>query len=380
MAEQFDPATHPHRRFNPLTGEHVLVSPHRTKRPWLGQTEPPQPTDLPTYDPACYLCPGNARAGGERNPAYAQTMVFTNDFAAVLPPPAPTAPPAPHPLLTTRPVDGQCDVLVFHPRHDVTLPRLAHADMLTVVAEWARVYAARGRQPGVAHVQIFENKGAMMGCSNPHPHGQVWSLSEVPTIPATELANLARYAAAPTAAPSDAPRGPKGCPCLLCEYVHFERSVPANEGRIVVQNEHWVALVPWWATWPFEILLLPYHRHIPSLLHLTDKENDSFARILSAMTKRYDNLFQCSFAYSMGIHQRPVPAPDGVQDDDDDDVAHLHLHFFPPLLRSATVRKFLVGFELMAEAQRDLTPEQAAQRLRACSEVHYLDAPAEVAA
>ncbi|KAI0049682.1 galactose-1-phosphate uridylyltransferase, partial [Auriscalpium vulgare] len=344
MAEPFDPTTHPHRRYNPLTNEHVLVSPHRMKRPWQGQTEAPQPTNLPAYDPACYLCPGNERAGGAHNAAYEHTMRFTNDFAAVLPPPGPLAPAAPHALLTAAPVQGQCDVLVFHPRHDLTLARLAIPDIQRVVDEWIVVYKQRGAQEGIKYVQIFENKGAMMGCSNPHPHGQVWSLSEVPTIPATELANLARYAATPADA-SGAPRGPKGCPCLLCEYAHFEAGVPEAESRVVVRNAHWVALVPWWATWPYEILLLPHHRHVPSLAHLTADEKLSFAQILSAVTKRYDNLFACSFAYSMGVHQRPLPPADDAADADDDDanLAHLHLHFFPPLLRSASVRKFLVG-------------------------------------
>ncbi|KAF7971637.1 hypothetical protein HWV62_24117 [Athelia sp. TMB] len=371
---EFDPSTHPHRRFNPLTNEYILVSPHRTKRPWLGQTEEPQASNLPEYDPKCFLCPGNKRIGGEQNEAYENTMVFENDFAAVLPPPGPIAPPAPHPLLTTQPVEGGCDVLCFHPRHDLTLARLEVPDIERVIDEWQNVYLKRGRQEGIKYVQIFENKGAMMGCSNPHPHGQVWSLSAVPTLPATEIASLTRYASSEVA-PSGAPKGPNGCPCMLCEYAHFEFTVPESESRVVVKNEHWVALVPWWATWPFEILLLPHSRHIPSLYHLSAKEKVSFAQILSQITKRYDNLFNCSFAYSMGIHQRPIPPANGVDLSvlGSEDIAHLHLHFSPPLLRSSTVRKFLVGFELMGEAQRDLTPEQAAKRLRDCEAVHYLD-------
>ncbi|TCD67658.1 galactose-1-phosphate uridyl transferase [Steccherinum ochraceum] len=381
-ADEFDPSTHPHRRLNPLTGEHVLVSPHRNKRPWQGQVEPPQSAVLPQYDPKCYLCPGNERAGGKKNDLYEATMSFENDYAAVLPGPAPIAPVAPHPLLQTEPVHGGCDVIIFHPRHDLTLPRLAIGEVEKVVEEWERLYRARGSQEGVEYVQIFENKGAMMGCSNPHPHCQVWSMSAVPSLPATELSSLRKYALADAQTDSGAPRGPGGRPCLLCEYVHFEVGTELEAGRVVVKNEHWVALVPWWAVWPFEVLLLPYKRHIPSLAHLTSEEKASFARILSDMTKRYDNLFSCSFAYSMGIHQRPVPpqggeSPVAVNKEDDSDIAHLHLHFKPPLLRSATVKKFLVGFELMAEPQRDLTPEQAAARLRACSEVHYLDAEAD---
>ncbi|KAM5535595.1 hypothetical protein V8D89_010762 [Ganoderma adspersum] len=370
----FDPTTHPHRRVNPLTGEHVLVSPHRTKRPWLGQTEPPQQANLPQYDPKCYLCPGNTRAGGQPNSKYEHTMIFDNDYAAVLPPPGPPAPLAPHPLLTTEPVEGGCDVLCFHPRHDLTLARLQQADIERIIEEWCAVYKKRGAQQGIKYVQIFENKGAIMGCSNPHPHGQVWSLSALPSLPATELANLKKYSE--STPPSDAPKGPLGRSCLLCDYVHFEVSVAREEGRVVLQNDYWVALVPWWAIWPFEIMLLPYKRHIPSIVHLSQEEKSAFAQILSLVTIRYDNLFSCSFAYSMGIHQRPAPpASDAIaEDQDEENLAHLHLHFAPPLLRSASVRKFLVGFELMAEPQRDLTPEQAAARLRALPDVHYLNA------
>ncbi|KAL0947263.1 hypothetical protein HGRIS_013384 [Hohenbuehelia grisea] len=370
----FDPSTHPHRRFNPLLEEHVLVSPHRMKRPWLGQVEAPQTTTLPQYDEKCYLCPGNSRSSGVANDPYEHTYVFENDFAAVLPAPAPAAPVAPHRLLSTEPVHGGCDVLIFHPRHDLTLPQLPHSEVLRVVQEWINLYLTRGRQEGTKYVQIFENKGSIMGCSNPHPHCQTWTLSAIPTIPSKELASLRRYSGGEPSV-DGAPSGPKGRPCLLCEYAHLELS-QESERRIVAKNDHWLALVPWWATWPFELLVLPYRRHISSIADLTGDEKDSFARILTTVTVKYDNLFQCSFAYSMGIHQRPIPPPENstvLPDNDEDNIAHLHLHFAPPLLRSASVRKFLVGFELMAEAQRDLTPEQAAARLRACSENHYLD-------
>ncbi|KAG6865278.1 hypothetical protein C0991_003738 [Blastosporella zonata] len=214
---------------NPLTNEHVLVSPHRTKRPWLGQTEAPQTVDLPSYDPACYLCPGNSRSGGEKNPVYQNTHTFVNDFSALLPAPTPATPLAPHPLLTASPIHGACDVLIFHPRHDLTPARLQVPDIERIVAEWIRIYQLRGSQEGIKYVQIFENNGAMMGCSNPHPHGQVWSMSEIPTLPATELASLRRYAAseAPT---SDAPRGPKGiCPSfLICRnFLKLQQEMPA---------------------------------------------------------------------------------------------------------------------------------------------------------
>ncbi|KAJ7184101.1 galactose-1-phosphate uridyl transferase, partial [Mycena filopes] len=328
---EFDPTSHPHRRFNPLANEFVL---------------------------------GNTRSGGQANDKFEHTYAFENDFAAVLPAPAPIAPIAPHPLLATEPVHGGCDVLIFHPRHDLTLSRLALPDIERIIEEWIAIYTKRSAQEGIKYVQIFENKGAMMGCSNPHPHGQVWSLSAVPTLPATELASLEQYAQS-TVAPSEAPKGPQGRPCMLCEYAHVEIGFAGDQGRVVVKNEHWVAVVPWWATWPYEILLLPYKRHISAISDLSSEEKSAFADILSQITIRYDNLFSCLFAYSMGIHQRPTLSSG-------DDVAHLHLHFAPPLLRSATVRKFLVGYELMGESQRDLTPEQAATRLRELEGKHFL--------
>lgn len=234
---------------------------------------------MPQHDPKCYLCPGNERASGQRNEIYEHTTVFVNDYPAVLPPPCPIAPPAPHPLLTAQPVDGQCDVITFHSRHDLTLARLGIEDIARIVEEWITIYKRRGTQEGIKYVQIFEvsiflplilihltnsvqNKGSIMGCSNPHPHGQVWSLSEVPTIASVELASLAHYAMKLDISPSCVPHGPFGRPCLLCEYVGFEVSVTESESRVVVKNEHFAALVPWWATWPFEILCKLLVRHV----------------------------------------------------------------------------------------------------------------------
>ncbi|GJJ12027.1 hypothetical protein Clacol_006267 [Clathrus columnatus] len=262
----FDPDFHPHRRStivmvcvfeldNPLTKEYILVSPHRNKRPWLGQTEPSQPSILQEYDPKCYLCPGNSRSGGQLNETYVHTSTFENDFPALLRTPCPETPKAPHPLLSATPLNGVCDVIIFHPRHDLTLARLTVEDIRRVIEEWCSVYLKRGSQENIKYVQIFENKGAMMGCSNPHPHGQVWSLSQIPELPRKELHSLLEYATSPQP-PSDAPKDSGGRPNLLLEYAHFEASVPIEEGdgRTVIKNEHWLAVVPWWAIWPFEML------------------------------------------------------------------------------------------------------------------------------
>ncbi|KAK8869690.1 galactose-1-phosphate uridylyltransferase [Kwoniella newhampshirensis] len=377
---EFEPTEHPHRRFNPLIGKHVLVSPHRTKRPWKGQTEEPVLARLPEHDKACYLCPGNERSGGLVNPDYKETYTFDNDFPALLPAPTPTLPETSSDpsnadtLFASEPVRGRCKVICFHPRHDLTLARMDTDDIVRVVGEWKRVYEEEGKMlrgedgNGEGYVQIFENRGAMMGASAPHPHGQVWSLSYVPDEPRTELDNLASPSLS-ISHPSH-PTRKDGKPCLLCSYAAEE----VKRGERVVELEEeggWVAVVPFWGVWPFEILLLPYKRHIPSLLQLTETEVKGLSRILKKVLVRYDNLFSCPFPYSMGLHQSPLPP---LQPESD--VAHIHFHFYPPLLRSASVRKFLVGFEMMGEAQRDLTPEQAAGRLRNTSETHYLDEPA----
>lgn len=339
---------HPHRRHNPLTDEWILVSPHRTARPWQGQVEDRPPEVRPRYDPSCYLCPGNLRAGDARNPEYEGTFVYDNDFPALLPE-APTVAVDEGGLLRARSERGICRVICFSPRHDLTLPEMDLPDLRRVVDVWAQQTENLGRRQFINYVQIFENRGAMMGSSNPHPHGQIWANETVPEEPAREQAAQRRY------------REDRGN-CLLCDYLALE---VAAEDRLVCANDHFVALVPFWATWPFETVVLS-RRHSPSIPDLDGLERDALADILKRLTTRYDNLFRVPFPYTMGFHQEPSDAPDIGHPE-----WHLHAHFYPPLLRSATVRKFMVGYEMLANAQRDLTPEQAAERLRDLSEVHY---------
>jgi UDPglucose--hexose-1-phosphate uridylyltransferase len=340
----------PHRRFNPLTAEWVLVSPHRARRPWLGQVEKAPVADIPAYDPECYLCPGNIRAGGVQNPPYESTFVFDNDFPALLPPPASPAgggSSAASDVFLAEPVSGICRVVCFSPRHDLTLPELSQAQVEAVVRAWTEQTRLMGEVAGIHYVQVFENKGEMMGCSNPHPHSQIWSTSHLPDEPAKELAALAAYQ-----------RQHGGC--LLCRTVQAE--LEAGE-RVIAGNDHFVALAPYWAVWPFETLVIA-RSHLGSLTDLSPAQLSGLAEILHQVTVRYDNLFEISFPYSMGFHQAPVEGGSYPE-------CHLHAHFYPPLLRSATVRKFMVGFEMMAMPQRDLTPETAAERLRAASAIHY---------
>ena len=338
---------HPHRRLNPLTGEFVLVSPHRTQRPWQGRVETPAQDRRPSYDPGCYLCPGNARAGGQVNPVYASTFAFDNDFAALLPGKGDASDQAPGSLFWSEPESGLCRVVCFSPRHDLSLPELSLPELEAVLSTWTEETRVLSANPDIRYVQVFENKGAMMGCSNPHPHSQIWATQHLPNEPAKELARQRDYLMSHGR-------------CLLEDYLKEELQ---REERLVRVNADWVALVPFWAAWPFETLVLP-RRPLRTLLDLTQGERASLAELLKGLTTRYDNLFGISFPYSMGFHQAPCddePHPEWI----------LHLHFYPPLLRSATVRKFMVGYEMLATPGRDITPESAAERLREMSEIHY---------
>ncbi len=336
----------PHRRYNPLLDEWVLCSPHRLNRPWQGSVERMPRAPEQTYDPNCYLCPGNERAGGHRNPNYTHVYAFDNDFPALLTSLG-GAGQYQRGLLRAAPADGVCRVLCFSPHHGLTLARMATSDIALVVDAWADEVQRLAREPRLNYVQVFENKGEMMGASNPHPHCQIWATGHVPVVPARKTETQRRYFAAHARD-------------LLGDYAGEEL---ARGERIVAANDHWAALVPFWAVWPFETMIVP-RRHVADLPSLEREERDALAEIMRELMVRYDNLFETSFPYTMGWHGQPIGDPDPAW--------RLHATYNPPLLRSATVRKFLVGFEQMAEPQRDLTAEQAAERLRGVSDTHYL--------
>lgn len=337
---------YPHRRYNQLNGEWILVSPHRAKRPWQGKMEDVPADDLLSYDAGCYLCPGNARAGGQMNPDYKDAFVFENDFAALLKEQHFLFGKAPS-LLKFQMASGVCKVISFSERHDLTMAELSKEQLLGVVNAWINECVEIAKDPGIHYIQVFENKGAIMGCSNPHPHGQIWASDFIPEQVLKENKHQQDHYET------------KGR-TLLADYLREEWE--AGE-RIVCRNEHFTVLVPFWALWPYETLLIP-HRAMQYLQDMDKDEKDSLAAILQEITVRYDNLFETSFPYSSGIHQAPV---NGVRRK----WWHWHMHYYPPLLRSASIKKFMVGYEMLAEAQRDITPEQAAEKLRSAATVHY---------
>ncbi len=336
----------PHQRLNPLTGDWVLVSPHRAKRPWQGQVEKTVQDERPSYDPGCYLCARNERAGGKTNPDYKGTFVFTNDFSALLTD-TPNGKINEGSLFQAKSESGICKVICFSENHSLTVPEMEVEDIRKVVDVWCEQFSELSKNPMINYVQIFENKGAIMGCSNPHPHGQIWSSSSVPVEPAKESKTQKDYYL-------------KNGKTLLGDYLSAELE---KQMRILAENEHFVALVPFWATWPYETMIIS-KRAVQNILQLTDEERTGLADIYKKLTVMYDNLFEVSFAYSAGLHQAPCDGKDYPE-------WHLHMHFYPPLLRSATVKKFMVGYEMLATPQRDITAEQAAQRLRDLPKRHY---------
>jgi len=328
----------PHRRFNILSGEWVLVSPHRTKRPWQGKEEKTSTDPQSAYDPNCYLCPGNERASGVRTPKYENTFAFDNDFGALLP--STSNGNFKNGLLRAKGENGICRVLCFSPDHSLTLPDMEQSAIEKVVDMWQKEYLELGAKPKINHVQIFENKGAVMGCSNPHPHGQIWAQSSIPQEVVKKSKQQLKYWKTHQRS-------------LLDDYLKQEL---AEKERIIIENKHFVALVPFWAVWPYEAMIIP-RRHFQHIGQMDVAEKRDFARTLKDLTQRFDRLFDTSFPYSSGIHQSPT---DGKSHSE----WHFHMAFYPPLLRSATVKKFMVGYEMFGNPQRDITAEMAAGQLR----------------
>ncbi len=329
-----------HRRLNSLTGEWVLVSPHRTARPWQGQVEPAVVATLQPYDPSCYLCPGNLRAGGARNPQYPTTFVFDNDYAALQQNiPAGAQASSVDDLLVARAEQGICRVGCFSPRHDLSLPGMSIAEIEPVIEMWIQQFKELSSIDFVNYIQVFENRGAMMGASNPHPHCQIWGCQSIPNEPAKEQRAFIDYQRQRNS-------------CLLCRYVEHE----LNSERLIFAGDEFAVVVPFWAIWPFETMIIP-RRHVADVTQLDPSAKQELAATLGKLTRCYDQIFQSPFPYSMGFHQRPVDGEAHVE-------WHMHAHFYPPLLRSATIRKFMVGFEMLGSPQRDFSPESAAERLR----------------
>lgn len=345
--EKFNSNEHSHRRYNPLLDEWILVSPHRTKRPWQGQNEKKIDDDRPVYDENCYLCPGNTRSSGEKNLDYDNCFVFENDFPSLQTHQVDNQNGSQLDLFRLKPERGINKVVCFSPKHNLTIPEMEIEDIENIVKTWKEQYVELGKKDFINYVQIFENKGAVMGCSNPHPHGQIWSQSSLPSLVKRTQDNLERYYVEHKRS-------------LLKDYLEQEL---LQQKRIIAENDHFAVLVPFWATWPYETLIIS-KRHFGSLVSMKPDEQRSFAEIIKMITVKYDNLFEISFPYSSGIHQAPT-----------DRLAHpewhFHMHFYPPLLRSATVKKFMVGYEMLGEAQRDISAEQAAEILRDLPSIHY---------
>jgi UDPglucose--hexose-1-phosphate uridylyltransferase len=343
---ELDLITSPHRRLNILTGEWILVSPNRMERPWQGHIENSKEARRQSYDPSCYLCPGNKRANNEINPEYKNTFVFTNDFSALIPA-VPKCEHVKQDLLVAKSEPGICRVVCFSPRHNLSLAEMNLVDIRTIIEVWVKEYKELGALTEINHIQIFENKGEIMGCSNPHPHGQIWAQHSIPTEPTKEIFHMENYLNSHKS-------------CLLCDYIDLELK---EHERIVFTNTDFIVIVPFWAIWPFETIVIP-KRHIPNIGELTENERNSFAEAIKCITTRYDNIFQVSFPYSAGLHQSPTDGLEHLE-------YHTHMHFYPPLLRSASIKKFMVGYEMLANPQRDITPESSAERLRELPKIHY---------